>query len=721
MGNTIIFHEIPDKLKIKSRKLPEVSDKALDTILNNIMQKIEGLNHKQNTKRNLTHREVAGMKWCKKVVKERRLYITKADKGGAILILDAEIVQKIVLETLQNEDKYTKLNKDPRDNIKKELKKMVNKYNGEGLLANEVKFAITGQTEKGGFSHNHEFCVSAPYIYPLFKIHKLTEKMIKDKTIPPTRMVTSGIGGPTYRLGVFLNYVLKPIVEDYCKGELLRDTTDFVCEIDKMNKSGAFRTCCAIGTLDVDALYPNIKRKLALKAVRHALDKKSTYNSQAIDMIIELLKFCLNNSIIQFRDLWFRSEDGVPTGGTESGSIANIFVKWILDEVLLKDSDIAKLNKMDFRKRFLDDIWFCWNGTQRQFQNFKNALNLKGSNLSFTLKGQTGKRVEFLDTETELKNGKIVMKTYFKPTDAKRYLNRKSDHPGHMFNSIPFSQFRRVIITCSDNTHRSEAINHISTKLHESGYKPNEINKAKLNALKINRNKIIESRLSEGTEKIVKIDENETRILTFVMNHDAIIKTEIKKILHDNEEGISKAIGKNRIIIAEKRNMNTASMLFQKAGFSKTKVLPKTDQKCKQKNCKCCTLMNLGQKLVLKETTLRLDYTLNCKSNNVIYGAKCKHCDINEGLYIGQTVNSVSKRMCGHRSHFDIRNDNYKKSALSFHIFEKHENFFEQGLANYDIGVIRSSAPMKLDLLEDIYVRKTKAETRGLNRYKVLK
>ena len=246
--------------------------------------------------------------------------------------------------------------------------------------------------------------------------------MIKDKTIPPTRMVTSGIGGPTYRLGVFLNYVLKPIVEDYCKGELLRDTTDFVCEIDKMNKSGAFRTCCAIGTLDVDALYPNIKRNLALKAVRHALDKKSTYNSQAIDMIIELLKFCLNNSIIQFRDLWFRSEDGVPTGGTESGSIANIFVKWILDEVLLKDSDIAKLNKMDFRKRFLDDIWFCWNGTQRQFQNFKNALNLKGSNLSFTLKGQTGKRVEFLDTETELKNGKIVMKTYFKPTDAKRYL-----------------------------------------------------------------------------------------------------------------------------------------------------------------------------------------------------------------------------------------------------------------------------------------------------------
>ena len=64
--------------------------------------------------------------------------------------------------------------------------------------------------------------------------------MIKDKTIPPTRMVTSGIGGSTYRLGVFLNYVLKPIVEADCNGEILRYAMDFVCEIDEINTAGAF-------------------------------------------------------------------------------------------------------------------------------------------------------------------------------------------------------------------------------------------------------------------------------------------------------------------------------------------------------------------------------------------------------------------------------------------------------------------------------------------------
>ena len=82
--------------------------------------------------------------------------------------------------------------------------------------------------------------------------------------------------------------------------------------------------------------------------------------------------------------------------------------------------------------------------------------------------------------------------------------------------------------------------------------------------------------------------------------------------------------------------------------------------------------MTLRQKLFLKDTSLKLDYSLNCKSDNVIYAAKRKHCDINEGIYIRQTVNSLSKMMSGHRAYFDIRNDNHKKSALSFHIFEKN-------------------------------------------------
>ena len=67
----------------------------------------------------------------------------------------------------------------------------------------------------------------------------------------------------------------------------------------------------------------------------------------------------------------------------------------MLDEVWLKDGDIAKLNKMGSRKGFLDDIWFRWNGTARQFENFKNMVNLKGGKHSFTIVDSRQRTADF--------------------------------------------------------------------------------------------------------------------------------------------------------------------------------------------------------------------------------------------------------------------------------------------------------------------------------------
>ena len=64
---------------------------------------------------------------------------------------------------------------------------------------------------------------------------------------------------------------------------------------------------------------------------------------------------------------------------------------------------------------------------------------------------------------------------------------------------------------------------------------------------------------------------------------------------------------------------------------------------------------------------------------------------------------------------------NIKKSAISFHIYDKRNEYFDQKLDNNKVDVIRSTSPLDLDKLEDFYVGKTKAEFLGLNRYKVLK
>ena len=132
-----------------------------------------------------------------------------------------------------------------------------------------------------------------------------------------------------------------------------------------------------------------------------------------------MARFCIQNSVIHYRGQWFRSLVGIPTGGPESGSIANIVVYYVLERLLFVDPNVCALNKVQSRKRFLDDLFFGWTGTARQFAKFKSALNKIGSEHGITFKGEVAKTVDFLDCMISLQHGRrLCTKMYVKPTDA---------------------------------------------------------------------------------------------------------------------------------------------------------------------------------------------------------------------------------------------------------------------------------------------------------------
>ena len=83
-----------------------------------------------------------------------------------------------------------------------------------------------------------------------------------------------------------------------------------------------------------------------MEALEDALRSCTEYSDDLINVVLPLVKFCLQNSVVHYRGNWFKSEDGVPIGGPESGSIANIYVKWMLDKRLLIHPAIAPKNKM---------------------------------------------------------------------------------------------------------------------------------------------------------------------------------------------------------------------------------------------------------------------------------------------------------------------------------------------------------------------------------------
>ena len=96
--------------------------------------------------------------------------------------------------------------------------------------------------------------------------------------------------------------------------------------------------------------------------------------------------------------------------------------------------------------------------------------------------------------------------------------------------------------------------------------------------------------------------------------------------------------------------------------------------------------MTIEQSVVINCVTVKLDYSLDCGSEFVIYLYLCEHCEhpCQDGFYFGQSVNSVRTRDNGHRVAFT--ENLYEKSALAYHIWDKHREHFHLKLDNFKSG-----------------------------------
>ena len=63
----------PERLKPKGSSQPFQQNKQLESIISKLTEKVVKC-EKTKPSTNLTHREVEGMKWCRKMVGERKIY-----------------------------------------------------------------------------------------------------------------------------------------------------------------------------------------------------------------------------------------------------------------------------------------------------------------------------------------------------------------------------------------------------------------------------------------------------------------------------------------------------------------------------------------------------------------------------------------------------------------------------------------------------------------------
>ena len=112
---------IPSRLAHKKyTATPPTEDNGVNTIVNKIVEEHNGrLWFEKQSKRkiNVKKDEQNSSKWFIKETQESRIAVVKADKGGAILIVDPKMLETTVEEKLGNEDVYIKLEGDPTDSL----------------------------------------------------------------------------------------------------------------------------------------------------------------------------------------------------------------------------------------------------------------------------------------------------------------------------------------------------------------------------------------------------------------------------------------------------------------------------------------------------------------------------------------------------------------------------------------------------------------------------
>ena len=176
----------------------------------------------------------------------------------------------------------------------------------------------------------------------------------------------------------------------------------------------------------------------------------------------------------------------------------------------------------------------------------------------------------------------------------------------------------------------------------------------------------------------------------------------LKSVIGELSNDLHNVIGETKIIIAERRNPNTASLLFAKSSFSQSLRPMNSNQKCLHSKCLTCDILNLPKNLKVNDFPIKLDFTLNCKVTNCIYLAICKHCTNPNEFYFGQTSNALNERMSGHRSCF--KSEKFENSALSYHVYTKHLEHFDKNLENFNLGIVKEVPPRLLDRSENPFV-----------------
>ena len=440
-----------------------------------------------------------------------------------------------------------------------------------------------------------------------------------------------------------------------------------------------------LASLDVTSLYTNIPNLEGIQATGSYLFKyRSPHQNPTNASLCKLFELVLTTNNFLFDNKEYLQVGGTAMGTKLAPSFANLFMGHFEDKFVYS----YPLQPLIW-KRFIDDIFFVWTYGQDKLDKFVNYLNTCHDTIKFTLEISCLK-INFLDiTITKETDGHMSTNLYCKPTDSHNYLLYSSEHPRHLLNGIPYSQFIRVKRLCTKpEDFRLNALMLI-THFIRRGYPKTLVQKALDRADIQNR----EDLLNKETLK-QPINPSMPQKFYCVTTHNPA-NPPIKEIITSNWDILGKTktsrlLLESDIVFGLRRNKNLSDHLVRASTSTKQNDEKLVDTRpCKRPaSCRYCPKLNKSGTFVCKTTNQSLNSkaNINCQSTNCIY-----HCGIQ---YVGQTKNKILTRFSSH--HFDISHNSDTTVARHFNKCPRHLPAKFDGLSISILSFIRHHRTLKL-------------------------
>jgi hypothetical protein len=715
-------------LHIKNYHAPKATT---DPITNIAIERIEqSMNHvkptKYSCKSNLTSLELKGYHWLKKKTSNLEIVVCEADKGGAKLIVPPELIEKKIIEKVENPNLYTSTDTDPRPELYNELINIWTTGKIKKFVTEQMAQKVVGLTSNNNKSTSSHFTPGIPYFNPNLKIHKIENlDQLKPGVDPPARIITALQDGVTKRSDVYLaDTVLKTLELNFCK-DLLRDTTDSLIWLDNINNTEdpTLKKTLKCFTFDFKNLYDSISPTLAIEAIKFALDTcRPQWKQDYKDWILSLIKLSLKASIGKYKGKWFKPVNGIPTGGSISVQVANITVFYVLFHCLYSKNNL--MENVYSIKRFIDDGAGIFQGSQRQFQSWKNNLTGALREYHLTIEdsawqyAENGDLVHFLDIKFGFDyNGDVITDLYRKETDARSYLHFSSCHPNHIFSSIVYSQGIRIRRIVNDNYRLSQHLDELKIAFFKAKYPKKMVNNI------IDKVKTLPRILQRRQPKPIN-DDNKIRVvstfgadqpLTDILNTNSLILSSSKIFSKTKTDQPFQFIKK--VAPSLKSTLVNSFRICVGSRFGKTTP-------CGKARCQSCKLVS-NKKYVVLNNNKFLTAPGNCNSSIINYACICKYPSCSKP-YIGKTVQPFNERINGHRNDYkkyckkqgDIGGSvDLDRYAIGIHLYREH-GLRDPELFNLytEFSILENCSPKTLSNKEHLWIQKARSMfPEGLN------